>query len=122
MMRTALFLILGISAGFAFATFMGRGPGTLPGLPDERLDAWQGSRSADEFSPLEERLDLLEAALDGEIALRQSLQAELVAIGQEHPGMFPARIELKVSVRDGVPRGRRYTLDVRLAPLPPKEQ
>ena len=83
MMRTALFLILGISAGFAFATFMGRGPGTPTGLPDERLDAWQGSRSADEFSPLGERLDLLEAALDGEIALRQSLQAELLAITEQ---------------------------------------
>ncbi len=48
----------------------------------------------------------------------QALQAELATIGKENPGSFPLRVELKVSVRDGVPRGLRYQLDVRLAPLP----
>ena len=52
----------------------------------------------------------------------EALQAELAKIGQENPGTFPLRVELKVSVRDGVPRGLRYQLDVRLAPLPSPEK
>ncbi len=80
MIRTALFLILGVAAGFAFATFQSRGSGTVAGASGDRTGVWQASRSADEFSPLAERLDLLEAALDVEVGLRQSLQAELVAI------------------------------------------
>ena len=80
MLRTALFLILGVSAGFAFATFMSGGADSLPGVSTERLDAWQGSGSADELSPLTKRLELLETALDTEIALRKSLQTELAAI------------------------------------------
>ncbi len=52
----------------------------------------------------------------------QALQAELAAIGQDNPGTFPLRVELKVSVRDGVPRGLRYQLDVRLSPLPSPEK
>ena len=64
MRRTALFLILGVSAGFVFAMFVGGGPGTMPGVSDERLDPWQASRSSDELLPLAQRLDMLEAALD----------------------------------------------------------
>lgn len=83
MIRTALFLILGVAAGFAFATFQSRGPATLAGSSGDRPGVWQASRPAAEFSPLAERLDLLEAALDVEVALRQSLQAELVAITEQ---------------------------------------
>ena len=83
MRRTALFLILGVSAGFVFAMFVGGGSGTMPGVSDERLDPWQASRSSDQLLPLAQRLDMLEAALDEEIALRQSLQAELIAITEQ---------------------------------------
>jgi len=51
-----------------------------------------------------------------------ALQEELASIGRENPGTFPLRIELKVSVRDGVPRGLRYQLDVRLSPMPSPEK
>ncbi len=80
MLRTALFLILGVSAGFALATFMAGGSDSLPVMPAERVEAWQGSVSANEFLPLVERLELLESTLDTEIALRAILQAELAAI------------------------------------------
>jgi len=83
MLKTALFLILGVSAGFAFATFMAGGSDSLPGLPAERVEAWQGRASANEFLPLAERLELLETTLDTEIALRESLQAELAAITEQ---------------------------------------
>lgn len=83
MLRTTLFLILGASAGFAFATFMAGGSDSLPGMPAERVEAWQGNASANEFSPLAERLGLLETTLDAEIALRESLQAELAAITEQ---------------------------------------
>ncbi len=52
----------------------------------------------------------------------RALLAELETIAQEHPDTFPLRLELRVSVRDGVPRGRRYQLDVRLAPLPSSKE
>jgi len=83
MLRTILFLILGVSAGFAFATFMADGSDSLPGMPAERVEAWQGRVSANEFLPLAERLELLETTLDTEIALRESLQAELAAITEQ---------------------------------------
>ena len=83
MIRTALFLIVGVAAGFAFATFQSRGPATLAGASGDRPGVWQASRPVDEPSPLEERLDLLEAALDVEIRLHQSLQAELVVITEQ---------------------------------------
>ncbi len=80
MLKTVLFLILGVSAGFVFATILGTGPDTTSDVFYQLPDTSQGSRSIDELLPLAERLDLLEAALDEEIALRQSLQAKLVAI------------------------------------------
>jgi C-terminal processing protease CtpA/Prc len=83
MLKTALFLILGASAGFAFATFMAGGSDRLPGVPAERLDVWQGSASANEFLPLVERLELLESTLATEIAMRAALQAELSAITEQ---------------------------------------
>jgi len=83
MLRTALFLILGVSAGFAFATFMSGGADSLPGASTERLDARQGSGSADELSPLTKRLEVLEISLNTEIALRKSLQTELAAITEQ---------------------------------------
>ncbi len=106
MLRTALFLILGVSAGFVFATFLGSGPGTMPGVSDERLDVWQGSRSSDELLPLAERLDLLEAALDQEISLRQSLQAELLAITEQMTELQPGGSE-----RDRQDEPRREEVD-----------
>lgn len=83
MLKTVLFLLLGASAGFVFATLLGDRPGLAPEVSYERLDTWRGGRSTDELLPLAERLDRLEAGLDVEIALRQSLQAELVAITEQ---------------------------------------
>jgi C-terminal processing protease CtpA/Prc len=83
MLRTLLFLILGVSAGFAFATFMAGGSDSLPGMPAERVDVWQGTASVNEFLPLAERLELLETTLDTEITLRAALQAELAAITEQ---------------------------------------
>ena len=83
MLRTALFLILGVSAGFAFATLMSGGSDSLPAIPAERVEVWQGSAAANEFLPLAERLELLETTLDTEIALRESLQAELAAVTEQ---------------------------------------
>jgi len=80
MLKTVLFLLLGASAGFVFATLLGDRPGLAPEVSYERLDTWRADRSTDELLPLAERLDRLEAGLDVEIALRQSLQAELAAI------------------------------------------
>ncbi len=86
MKKTALFLILGVSAGFAFATFLGGSSGTLPGASSERLDEWQARRATEELQPLTERVELLESALADEIALRQTLQSELVAITDQLAG------------------------------------
>jgi predicted metalloprotease with PDZ domain len=80
MLKTVLFLLLGVSAGFVFATLLGDRPGLAPDVSYEPLDTWRGSSSTDELLPLAKRLDRLEAGLDVEIALRQSLQAELAAI------------------------------------------
>jgi C-terminal processing protease CtpA/Prc len=62
---------------------MAGGSDSLPGVPTEHLDVWQGSTSANEFLPLAERLELLETTLDTEIALRAALQAELAAITEQ---------------------------------------
>ena len=83
MLKTVLFLLLGASAGFVFTTLLGDRPGLAPEVSYERPDTSRGDRSTDELLPLAERLDRLEAGLDVEIALRQSLQAELVAITEQ---------------------------------------
>ncbi len=83
MIKTAVFLALGASAGFAFATFFGGGSGALSSAPDPGVDEWRESRSANGLLPLTERLELLESALDEEIALRRSLQADLVALTEQ---------------------------------------
>lgn len=83
MLKIVLFLLLGASAGFVFATLLGDRPGLAPEVSYERPDTSRGDRSTDELLPLAERLDRLEAGLDVEIALRQSLQAELVAITEQ---------------------------------------
>jgi predicted metalloprotease with PDZ domain len=107
MLRTLLFLILGVSAGFAFATFMADGSDSLPGMPAERVEAWQGSVSANEFLPLAERLELLEITLDTEIALRESLQAELAAITEQM-----AELQGADGAGDSQDEPRRENLDV----------
>jgi len=95
MIRTAVFLLLGVSGGFAFATFMGGGSGILAGGSSESLDALQGRRAADELLPLVARLERIETALDSEIALRQSLEAELVTVIEQM-----AELRVAASERD----------------------
>ena len=83
MLRTVLFVILGISAGFAFATFLGGGAESIPGFSAGDLDARSEGDPADEIRPLTQRLSQLEAALTEEISKRESLQVQLAAVTEQ---------------------------------------
>ena len=80
MLRTVLFVILGVSAGFAFATFLGSGGEPIPALSADHRDAWQVSGAVDDVRPLAQRLSQLEVSLAQEVSRREALQAELVAL------------------------------------------
>ncbi len=82
MVRTVLLVILGISGGLALATlFQGNTIETLE-LPEVATDPRQ-SLLAVGSAPLEERLTVLEATLEAEIANRVWLQQELLALNEE---------------------------------------
>ena len=72
MLKTGLFMLLGVSVGFVFATVVAD--------RDDRLDAVVSPGIGTDFpsvnlTPLTERVGQLESALADEIALRESLQA-----------------------------------------------
>ena len=82
MVRTMLFVVLGVSGGLALATlFQGN---TMERLePPDALSVGQQSSPAVVSRTLEERLNLLEAVLQKEIAYRTTLQEELAALNEE---------------------------------------
>jgi C-terminal processing protease CtpA/Prc len=82
MLRTVLFVILGVSAGFAFATFLGGGSEPLSAPPRTTVDSWPGGATAFENAPLEQRFSALESALAREVAHRESLEADLAALNE----------------------------------------
>ena len=82
MVRTVLFVILGVSGGLALATlFQGRAIERLE-LPEARSTA-EATGVSPSVGPLEDRLNLLEAALREEVAHRTVLQAEVAALNNE---------------------------------------
>jgi hypothetical protein len=83
MLKTVLFMVLGVSAGFAFATFMSSESETFSNVADSGLDSWQTGRSPSDAVPLTARIEVLEAALEDEIAKRQSLQADLAVLTEQ---------------------------------------
>ena len=80
MLKTGLFMLLGVSVGFVFATVVAD--------RDDRLDAVVSPGIGTDFpsvnlTPLTERVGQLESALADEIALRESLQAELATLSEQ---------------------------------------
>ena len=80
MLKTVLFMVLGVSAGFAFATFIGSQDDQLE---DVTLPGFSADAPSVDLVPLTERVGQLEAALATEIALRESLQQELAALSEQ---------------------------------------
>ncbi len=80
MLKTVLFMLLGISAGFAFATFVGdRGDD----LNSPEMPGVSSASSSIDLIQVTNRIAQLEAALAAEIVLRESLQQELAALGEK---------------------------------------
>jgi hypothetical protein len=83
MAKTLLFLMLGASAGLAVATWFGARPSdpaeSFPVAETTDRGLWPASGSRE----LQERLSLLEAALEAEIASRRDLEAEVAALNAE---------------------------------------
>ncbi len=80
MLKTVLFMLLGVSAGFAFATFFGD---HVDELDDAELPSVSADDSSIDLFPLTERVGQLEAALAEEVALRESLQVELAVLSEQ---------------------------------------
>ncbi|MGI9257259.1 MAG: PDZ domain-containing protein, partial [Gammaproteobacteria bacterium] len=80
MLKTVLFMLLGVSAGFAFATFIGDRDN---GLDEVSVPGFSVDAPSVNLVPLTERVGQLESALAEEIAVRESLQAELAALSEQ---------------------------------------
>jgi C-terminal processing protease CtpA/Prc len=77
MLKTVLFIMFGVFAGFAFATFIGDREDRMD---DVVLPGYSADAPAVNLVPLTERVRQLESALAEEITIRESLQAELAAL------------------------------------------
>lgn len=77
MLKTVLFIMFGVFAGFAFATFIGDREDRMD---DVVLPGYSADAPAVNLVPLTERIRQLESALAEEITIRESLQAELAAL------------------------------------------
>jgi len=83
MAKTLLFLLLGASAGLAVATWFGDRPSDAAvSFPVAETTEW-GLWPAGGSRPLEERLSLLESALEAESASRRGLEAQVAALNAE---------------------------------------
>ena len=80
MLKTLLFIMFGVFAGFAFATFIGDRDDRMD---DVVLPGYSADAPAVNLVPLTERVRQLESALAEEITIRESLQAELAALNDQ---------------------------------------
>jgi len=76
-LKTVLFIMFGVFAGFAFATFIGDRDDRMD---DVVLPGYSADAPAVNLVSLTERVRQLESALAEEITIRESLQAELAAL------------------------------------------
>jgi hypothetical protein len=83
MLRTILFMLLGVSAGFAAATWLGDRSELTPAVTVADSSGAVGGLAYDDLRPLAERVAVLERALDSEIRQREALQLELAALGDQ---------------------------------------
>ncbi|MFL2547298.1 MAG: PDZ domain-containing protein [Candidatus Rariloculaceae bacterium] len=104
MLRTVLFVILGISAGFAFATFLGGGSEPLSSLPRSTGEAWSTDPVAFGNSSVDQRFSELETALAREVAHREALEADLAALNERMAQLASTEaVEVQESRRDQEP-------------------
>jgi C-terminal processing protease CtpA/Prc len=83
MLRTTIFLSLAVAAGFAFATFLGYESSTLPGFAVEQRSETLAGSSDGGLERFATRLQSLEALLADEVARRESLEVELIALTEQ---------------------------------------